>query len=252
MTKLEAKIKELRAKASPINYSHVAIDTRAGRTLQGDSMALLDKRIIRGYLFVWGLKDMHGTKFIKGCCANSIEQRGPNSSAKYKITFLWQHRQDDPLAIFDVLEEDDYGLYFETKPLDDVPSADRTIKQIRSGTLNQFSGGFDFMWDKMEYDETDDSLVCKEIILMEGSVVTIASQKETYAVRSAEALSELADDTEDFITELPRKYQLQARHLFTRHKSLVDLEPFQQSENTQKKTEPAKRGINYDYLTKNL
>ena len=42
-----------------------------------------------------------------------------------------------PLALFAVLREDDFGLYFETEPLDDVPNADRTIKQINSGTLFQ-------------------------------------------------------------------------------------------------------------------
>lgn len=219
-----------------------------GRIADGKANEMLDKRIIRGYLFVWGLKDLHGTKFMKGCCARSIRERGPKSKAKYKITFLWQHDQCDPLSLFDVLEEDDYGLYFETKALDKVDNAERTIEQIRSGTLNQFSAGFDFIWDKMEYDETDDSIVCMEIELLEGSVVTIASQMETYAVRSSE---ELADKTLQFIKSLPRKFQLEARQLFALHKSPEDLAAFEQKEIRSKEVQPKKNGsINISKLSK--
>lgn len=193
-----------------------------GRTSDGKSGEYLDKRIIRGYLFVWNIKDLYGTKFIKGCCARSIRDRGPESGANYKITFLWQHDQSDPLALFAILEEDDYGLYFETKPLDDVPNAKRTIDQIRSGTLNQFSGGFDYIWDAMEYDANDDSIVCKEIELFEGSVVTIGGQPQTFAIRSVDSLAELAEDTDFFIRSLSRQKQMEARALFTRHKSMID------------------------------
>lgn len=223
---LQDKIKELKLRSRPINYAEVSVNERGAR---GNKVTdKLAERVITGYLIVWGNKNMYGQKCIKGSCSKSLSERGPKSQAKYKITFLWQHKQDDPLSLFDILEEDDYGLYFETKPLDDVASADRALKQIASGTLNQFSVGFDYVWDKIEYDEKDDSLVLKEIDLFEGSVVTIGADGETYATskRSAQTLELLHDDTEEFINTLPRKDRIAARQLFARHKSLVNVEEF--------------------------
>lgn len=254
---LHPKIQELKQRAAPITYSNVVVNASGKLATEGED--LLDKRQVEGYLFVWGLVDSHGTKFIKGCCSKSIQERGPNSDAKYKITFQWQHDGTDPLGLFEELTEDDYGLYFRTKPLDDVPNADRTIKQVRSGTINQFSGGFNFIWDKMEWDATDDSLVCYEIDLMEGSVVTRASMSETYAIRSADnmeqAQSELADDTEDFIKSIPRKQQLELRQLFARHKTLTDNKPLELRQAALETEEPLtdhQQGLDYEYLKNNL
>jgi len=247
---LQQKIAEVKQRAAPISYGTVSVNERG--ELQTNAADMLDKRILAGYLIVWGKKNMFGEKVIKGACAKSIRERGPESQAKYKITFLWQHRMDDPLALFAKLVEDDYGLYFETAPLDDVPSADRAIKQIRSGTLNQFSVGFDYVWDKIEYDDKDDSLVLLEIDLFEGSIVTIGADSETYAMRSKESIELLHDDTEDFIQSLPRSKQLEARHIFSRHKTLLNIEPGEHRNNTLNGQKPDATGLNFNYLTQNL
>lgn len=249
---LQQKIKELKVRVGAISYSTVSINERG--KLQDDAAALLDQRIVTGYLIVWGKRNMYGEKAIKGCCAKSIRERGPGTAAKYKITFLWQHKQDDPLSLFAELTEDDYGLYFKTEPLDDVPSANRALTQIRSKTLNQFSVGFDYVWDKIEYDEADDSLVLLEIDLFEGSVVTIGADSETYAIRSKENVELLHDDTEDFIMGLPRSKQLEARKIFTRHKTLFGFEPDAQRNTPLDESKPDAAGlaIDYNYLNKNF
>ncbi len=213
----------------------------------------LDKRVVEGYAIIWGQRNLYGEKFVKGCCAKSIRENGPGSKSAYEIKFLNQHRQTDPLSLFEVLEEDDIGLYFRTVPLDDVDTADRVLKQLKSRTLNNFSQGFDYVWDKIEYDETDDSLVCLEIKLYEISVVTIPAGMETYAVRSAEALEDLHDDTEDFIASLPGKYRLEARNIFARHKSLVNIgQPLDESDKALTHNEPVESGIDYGFLTNNF
>lgn len=253
-TLLQTKIAELKKNAGHIAYRAIEMD-KDGMIITESG---LDKRIIKGYLCRWNYKNSHGQKFVKGSFAKSIQERGPGSSAKYKLTFLWMHDETDPLAVFAVLKEDDYGLYFETAPLDDVPNADRCIKQIRSGTLNQFSVGFYYVWDKIEYDEADDSLVLLEADMMEGSVVTFGSDDETYAIRSGKMTEEqLHDDIDDFINILPRKDRLQARKLFTLQKSLVATEKRTKSELGKHKpaakgVKKEKRKINLNYLTKNL
>jgi len=248
MGKLQDQILLLKQRAAPISYSTTAIN-EDGNLVDLD----LEKRVVKGYLCKWGAKNMFNQKVVKGAFAKSIRERGPESQAKYKITFLWQHDQHDPLALFSVLREDEYGLYFETMPLDDVPNADRALKQIKSGTINQFSVGFDYIWDKIEFDETDDSVVLLEVDLFEGSVVTIGADSNTFAIRSKEQLEDLHDDIEDFIKSIPRKDQLQLRKLFALQKSLIPIEPFEQRNKTLEKDKPTeKRSINFEYLTSQL
>lgn len=247
--KLHPKIKELKLRASPINYSNVTVNDRG--ELSSDFASDLDNRIVSGYLLRWGSINMHGEMFLRGCCSKSISDRGPDSTANYKITFLNQHDTTQPLCIFAELVEDDYGLRFRSKPLDNVDWADHVLTQLRSGTLNQFSAGFDYVWDKTEWDDINNCIVCKEIDLFEGSVVTIGSEVGTYVIRTKEQEANLLDEIETFIKTLPRKNQLQARGYFTQLKSLVNFEPQQQRE-ALNDDEPAKNGIDYHYLINHI
>lgn len=225
MKKTHAKIDALKLRANPVTMSGSYVD--AAGQLQTVDLKLEvreEDRIVKGYLTVWGVKDTYGTVMVKGCCAKSIRERGPKSTSKQKIAHLWQHEIDNPTGQFLVLEEDDYGLYFEAR-LDDVPIGERELKQIRSGTLNQFSIGFDYVWDKMEYEEERDAVILHEIELMEGSVVTFGSNEETYALRSLADVNEakelLIEETEDFLKKIPRSLQLELRQLITKHVTLT-------------------------------
>jgi HK97 family phage prohead protease len=229
MKALHPKIKELQLRADPINFSGTYVDSNG--ILQEIDMKVEvseQDRIIRGYLAVWGVRDSYGTVFVKGCCSKSIKERGPASQSKQKIAHLWHHEVDEPTGRFLKLEEDKYGLYFEAE-LDDVEIGERELKQVRSGTLNQFSVGFNYIWDKVEYDEATDSIMLLEIELMEGSVVTFASNPETYAMRSPEQIEDerlaLKEDTEYFIKGLPGHKQLELRQLIKRHNSLMRIKP---------------------------
>lgn len=251
MNTLQRKIAELKLRASPVNYSNVSVNERG--ELSSNFLEDLDKRIISGYLLTWGTINMHGEMFLRGCAAKSIQERGPDSNANYKITFLNQHDTGEPLALFGELEEDAYGLRFRSKPLDNVPWADEVLTQVRSGTLNQFSAGFMYIWDKIDWDSENDCLICKEIDLFEGSIVTIGSDLNTMVIRSREQQESFFGDIELFVRTLPRKSQLQARQYFTKLKSLIDLEPLEQRQIALKEDKPADEAvINYDYLIENL
>jgi HK97 family phage prohead protease len=224
MKQLHSKVKQLQLRANPVNYSGTYVD--ANGILQVVDLQIETSesdRVIKGYLSVWGVRDTYGTIFVKGCFAKSIRERGPDSASKQKIAHLWQHDCCEPTGRFTVLKEDKYGLYFEAE-LDDIEIGERELKQVRSGTLNQFSVGFNYIWDKVEYDEKTDSLMLLEVDLMEGSVVTLGSCDETYAFRSVDQLETdkqiLIEDTEYFIKGLPRQKQLELRQLITRHNSL--------------------------------
>lgn len=188
------------------------------------------ERVVKGYLAVFGVRDSYGTVAVKGCFAKSIKERGPLSSAKDKIIFIAFHDPTEPIGQFTTLKEDSYGLYFEAL-IDDTPGMPkRCLDQINSGTLNQYSYGFDYVYDQLEYHEDSDSILMREVILYEGTVLALfASNPETYTVRTrAEKLLEMEQinlEMEEAMTALPKKRQLRIKQLVTRYNSLIRTKP---------------------------
>lgn len=233
---LHDKVRQLQLRAVPAPTSRYT--DKNGEAIDFKIKAN-DDNTIEGYLAVFGRKDDYGTVPMRGCFAKSIQERGPKSNSKYKIVFLWQHDMSDPIGQIIELEEDDYGLRFKAALDLGVPSADRCLIQVRSGTVNQFSYGFDYVWDKMVYDETMDAVLMYEIALWEGSAVTIGAEIETYAIRSTEDFNqkvlELQDEVESIVKALPRKNQLEVRQLLTKHITLYTNKPVLATEQKQKR-----------------
>lgn len=188
-----------------------------------------DGRKVSGYLAVFGVKDSDDDVLIKGCFAKSLTDRGPASTTNRKIAFLWQHDMKQPIGRFTELKEDGYGLYFEAE-IDDFELGNRVITQLKSGTLNQFSIGYNYVWDKMEYDENLGAFIVKEVMLFEGSVVTMGANEWTYfGGMKAELLEDhrknLFTETEAFIKSLPVDDQYQTRQLIAKHIALATAQP---------------------------
>lgn len=135
-------------------------------------------RKVSGMLAAFSNIDDGRDMLLKGCFAKSIQEHGPESESDRKIIFLWAHDSKDPIGRFTKLEETEIGLYFEAE-IDEVPSGDRALKQYASGTLNQHSIGFNYVWDKLEYVEDGDFFLVKEMKLYEGSVVPFGMNENT-------------------------------------------------------------------------
>lgn len=248
--KLHPKIQALKSNAAPINYRYASI-SESGELETRDS--LLDDRVVEGYGFIWGSTNMHKERFHKGAFERSIKENGPGSGAAYELKF--RNRHGHALALFEELKEDNIGLYFRTKPLDAVAGADDVLTQLRSGTLNNFSGGFNYIFEtnSMKWNDDDRVLDIYNARLFEISVEDIPSDMQTYAKRSAEDDDELYDETEEFIASLPRRLQLEARHIFARHKSLNGVESLDEKLNALRTTKPVEtRAIDYNYLISKL
>lgn len=189
-----------------------------------------DPFVIRGYLAVWNMKDSYGTIARQGCFAKSIAERGPKSNAKNKIIHLFMHDKKEPIGQYLELVEDDYGLRFACR-VDDVPGMPlRVLGQTKSGTINQYSYGFRYVWDKMEFNEGLNAIDMFECELWEGSSITVdAAMPETYTIRSAEdlnkILTDLGNEAEDLIIALPRSKQMEIRQIITKYKTLAERKP---------------------------
>jgi HK97 family phage prohead protease len=172
MFNLKAQHSKLQGRSPIINFKSVAIEAQS---VDEESMT------VSGYLAAFGNVDDAGDRLIKGCFAKSLKEHGVGSDSQRKILFCWQHDTKQPIGQFTALREDEKGLYFEAK-LDDIPFVrDTVIPQYKSGTLNQHSIGYRYIFDKCEWVKENGKEVfeCKELELFEGSVVTMGCNENT-------------------------------------------------------------------------
>ena len=148
-------------------------------------------RKVKGYAIVWGSKNDYNEIVLKGATQNSLNARGIGSTSGNPILVLNQHRQTEPLCRPTILQEDDYGLYFEGDVIEGVGYADEAVNQVAQGVLRQLSYGFNYIWSQTEYDATLDAYILKEIKLGEISLVTFSSD-ENAQLRSFNQLQERA------------------------------------------------------------
>lgn len=199
-----------------------------------------DSRIISGYAAIFGNKDKADDILIKGCFAKSIQDRGPESSANDKIIMLWMHDMNEPIGRLSVLNEDDKGLYFEAV-IDDVPRGNQAVKQLESGTLNQFSIGYQYVWENCEYDSAKDAFIVKEVKLHEISVVSIGCNGETeyLGLKSLEdaerAYEELNGEISSLCSNMSGSKQQKVQKIISKAMSLASFRPDDQGRPPKKK-----------------
>ena len=217
---LHKEIAKKKAACGPISHKEFLFEVK---------QPTITERTVCGYLAVFGNKDSDCDILVKGCFANSITERGPQSTSGNKIAHLWQHQMDKPLGKITKLLEDDYGLYFECT-YDDIQLANDALVQIKSGTLNKFSIGFNYVWEKMEYDEGKDAFICMELRLWEGSVVTLAANDLTYVtgLKSEQRkclVEDLMSEFEENMPGIKSMTQYNLRQIFSKLKALAEAEP---------------------------
>jgi HK97 family phage prohead protease len=183
---MENKIVEFKAQRDLFkNPVSLGLDAERAR------LEITADRKVKGYAIVWGSKNDYNEIVLKGATQNSLNARGAGSTSGNPILVLNQHRQTEPLCRPTILQEDDYGLYFEGDIIEGVGYADEAVNQVSQGVLRQLSYGFNYIWDKTEYDATMDAYILKEIKLGEISLVTFSSD-ENAQLRSFNQLQERA------------------------------------------------------------
>lgn len=207
-------------------------DGRIGMQFKDFELKELDlpSRKISGYAAVFGNVDKAGDKLVKGCFSKSIEERGAQSQANDKILLLWQHDSREPLGRITELREDDKGLYFEAL-IDEIELGDRALKQLESGTLNQFSIGFSYVWENCLWDEEGQCLVVKEVKLYEISVVSIGCNGETEylglksATEAGDTYEELTREIAEVTKGMSVRRQSFVQHIISKAMSLASVKP---------------------------
>ena len=128
-------------------------------------------RVVTGYLSSFGNKDHDQDIIEKGAFTKTINER------KNQIFFLNQHDWKQPLGKFNVLIEDEKGLYFESTPMLDTSYSSDLLKLYEAGIVKEHSIGFQTV--KGHYDNDREAYIMKEVKLFEGSAVTLGANSET-------------------------------------------------------------------------
>lgn len=207
-------------------YGHKVVNKSVGLI---DFKVDADSRKVSFYAASFGTKDSDGDILIAGCFAKSIQEHGPGSKSDQKIAYLYMHNMDKPIGRITMLVEDDKGLYVEAI-LDDIEKANDVLKQYQSGTLNQHSIGFRYIWDKVDYDEENDAYIVREVQLWEVSVVTLGANENTpfLGMKSEELQTEnerLDRESETILKSLDPVLSYRLRQFMTYYKSLAEAEP---------------------------
>ena len=248
MALLHSKIAQKKNTAAPVMYKTITFNIADVKSIS------VTGRTVTGYLAAFNNKDGDGDILIKGCFAKSLAERGVNHTGGNSIAHLWQHKMDMPLGKYKVLQEDDYGLYFECE-YDDIQKANDALIQFKSGTLKNFSIGYCYVWDKMEYMDycAKDSLivtpgnccpqcgakqselsycfVIRELDLFEGSVVTLAANENALftGIKSAEDFNNeidiLTEEANELISTLKPRKRFELGQIISKYKALYQLKP---------------------------
>jgi uncharacterized protein len=148
--------------------------------------------IVTGYLSQFGNsvsdKDSDGDVIQKGAYTKTIQESGPDSK-KARIKFLLDHDKTKCVGVFQVLKEDNFGLYYEAKTGTHNVGLD-FMKMCADGIITEHSVGFQKLKEKL----MDGYNAISEIKLWEGSGLQCwgANQNTPLTgVKSQEQLSEL-------------------------------------------------------------
>ena len=151
------------------------------------------KRIVTGYLSAFGNEDYSGDIMVRGAFTKSLKER------KNQIFFLNQHNWAQPHGRFNVLQEDEKGLYFESEPLIDTTYSSDLLKLYEAGIVKEHSIGY-ITVDK-EIDKKGRRLL-KEVKLYEGSNVTLGMNPDTPFTGFKSNIKELNQQQKAIITAM--------------------------------------------------
>lgn len=149
-------------------------------------------RVVTGYLSAFNNKDYDNDIIVKGAFSKTLSER------KDQILFLNQHDWKQVHGRFNVLQEDEKGLYFESMPLVDTTYSSDLLKLYDAGIIKEHSIGFNTI--KADYDEKTNIRTIKEIKLYEGSNVTLGANPETpFTGFKSLTLKEVNDRAKDIL-----------------------------------------------------
>lgn len=125
--------------------------------------------VFSGMASTFGNKDLVGDIIERGAFTKSLKRRSAE-----KIKMLWQHMADEPIGVWESMEETDRGLKVKGRLLVDqmVPLADKAFSLMRAKAIDALSIGFRIPDGGATFDREKNIRRIHEIDLLEVSAVT--------------------------------------------------------------------------------
>lgn len=167
------------------NYKSFNLEVKDVDTKQG---------IVSGYFSAFGNVDSDGDIMMPGAFKRSIQDWGPEG--KGRIKHLLNHDPSKPLGKIQVLKEDEYGLYYESKVGTHTLGKDY-IKMIESGLIAEHSIGFKTLREQ----KADNGNQIHEVMLFEGSSLTAWGANEAtplIGMKNMYTIEQLQDQIKSF------------------------------------------------------
>jgi len=124
----------------------------------------VNARFVSGYLAHFGSKDSDGDIIVSGAFSKTVHERGPHG--KKQIKYLLDHDKKHAIGVFEKLEEDNTGLYYEARVGTHSNGVD-FIKMVESGIITEHSIGYRTIKEQRKSDGNHLS----EVMLLEGSAL---------------------------------------------------------------------------------
>lgn len=153
-----------------INQSFKDADVKAG--------------IVTGYLSKTGNIDSDSDMIMKGAYQRTIQEWGPEG--KKRIRYFLDHDATKSIGVFNVLKEDDYGLYYEAK-VGDWTLAQDFLKMVDAGAIQEHSIGF----KAIRQEKAEGFNKIHEIKLYEGSALQGWGANEFTPILSSKSLVDI-------------------------------------------------------------
>lgn len=129
-----------------------------------------DGGIFAGYASVFDVEDYFGDTIKKGAFARSLAGK-----RKRQPALLWQHNHDEPIGVWDSMEEDDKGLYGEGRLALGTQRGREAYELLQMKAINGLSIGFTPIKHIIDKDTGKRTLL--DIDLWETSLVTFPANE---------------------------------------------------------------------------
>lgn len=127
----------------------------------------LDKGEFSGYASVFGNVDLGNDIVERGAFTKSLRRKGYR-----KVKMLYQHDVKQPIGVFDMIKEDDNGLFVKGRLAMATQKGKETYELMKMGAIDGLSVGYRVDQKGYHYDDKKKKRRLKEVDLMEISAVT--------------------------------------------------------------------------------
>lgn len=166
--------------------AHHAADLEVKFTAHDLSPTVVSDGTFEGYASLFHRRDTGNDIVLPGAFRDSLARRGTKG-----VKMLFQHDANQPIGVWDAIEEDTRGLFVRGKLMPDVARAKEVLSLMRAGALDGLSIGFRAV--KGQRDRATGIRRLERVDLWEISVVTfpmhpdarIASVKSSPFARTA-------------------------------------------------------------------